>query len=132
MSHYKQYTKSQFEVTMSKISDTYHLAHIYDATEEIEKQSNKKIYEYVYILPTKNPAVSIIIYSSISRKTDMMRDKAGDAVRIIMRWSTKNGFVYKFLGKHLRINTLFVNIRKTLVNAQNGVFNLNYKEFKKA
>lgn len=128
---YRRYNKTQFEVTMSKISDMYHLGRIHDITTEIEKESNMKYYEYVYAMPTRNPAVDFVIYSSISRKDDEMRDNAKDAVRIVMRWATKNGNVYKFLAKHLRIDTLFVNIRKTLVEANENIFNLNYFEFKK-
>ena len=127
---YVQFTKKQFESTMLKISEAYHLAFPYDVTKEVEKTANMKIEEYVYALPTKNPSVKILIYSSVSRKTNAMRNNGSDAVRVVMKWTTKNGDRYKFLAKHLRIKTLFVNIRKTLVAANENIFSLNYKEFK--
>ena len=126
---YRKYTREQFESTMSKISDMYHLAHVYDGTEAIEKESGATIKEHVYVLPTRNPAVCVLIYSSVSRKTGQMRDNGNDAVRLVMRWSTKKGYKYRFLAKHLRIDTLFVNIRKTLVNSTKDVFNLNPQNF---
>lgn len=116
--------------TMHKISATYNLAFSYDVTQEIEFAV--KIEEYVYALPTRNHSVKILIYSSVSKKTNAMRNNGNDAVRIVMKWTTKNGDRYKFLTKHLRIKTLFVNIRKTLVAANNSIFNLKYSEFKKA
>jgi len=129
---YVQFTKDQFEKTMHKISATYTLAFSYDVTQEIEKESAVKIEEYVYAMPTRNPSVKILIYSSVSKKTNAMRSNGNDAVRIVMQWTTKNGDRYKFLAKHLRIKTLFVNIRKTLVAANDSIFNLKYSEFKKA
>lgn len=122
---YTRYTKAQFVQTMRKMADAYHLAYIGNFVPEVDT------YEYVYRMATKNPKVDILIYSAIDKRTNKMRDNGKDAVRLIMRWQTKNGYIYKHLAKHLRIETLFVNIRKTLVDSVASVFNLNYKEFHK-
>ena len=116
---FRKFTKQQFINTLFKISETYGLSFPQDITNQIP---NTK--EYVYQINTKNPVVKILIYSSISVKTGEMRNNGNDAVRIIMKWHTKNGNLHKHLAKHLRINTLFVNIRKTLVEANQNVFNL--------
>lgn len=42
---------------------------------------------------------------------------------------TKNGYVYKKEAKHHRINTLFENIKKSLINCNRQIFDLNYEEF---
>lgn len=122
---YTRYTKAQFVHTMRKMADAYHLAYIGNFVPETET------YEYVYKMKTKNPAVDILIYSAVDKRTNKMRDNGKDAVRLVMRWQTKNGYIYKHLAKHLRIETLFVNIRKTLMDSVSNVFHLNYREFKK-
>lgn len=121
---YKTYTKKQFEYLLRNVLITNRLGFLTDVT---NKQENT--WEYVYEVSTRNKSVSIIIYSSVDLRNDKTRDNGADRVRLVMRWSTKNGDVYKRLARHNRLETLFENVKSSLLNA--NVFNLNYKEFKK-
>jgi hypothetical protein len=97
--------------------------------EEIGTDSDT--WEHVYKISTKNKSVDIIVFSSVDVRTGKTREKGTDCVRLVLRWTTKYGEIYKKLGKHYRLETLFDNMEKTVREAQNSVFNLNGKEFSK-
>lgn len=88
--------------------------------------------EYIYSITTKNRAVDIIIFSSIMYDGNFSRAKGMDAVRVVLRWKTKNGSLYKKIHKHLRVGTLFENLVSTIVSTQKQVFDLDPKMFYKA
>ncbi|MNB72090.1 hypothetical protein D3C81_333580 [compost metagenome] len=128
---YYQFSKKHFEFELKGITlrNGFRSAQLY--TDEYRSEGGET-WEHIYLLPTRNRAVDIIIYSSVDINTNEVRDHGTDAVRVVMRWKTKKGPVYKALHTHQRITTLFKNLENTLTKAQDGVFNLNYKEFSEA
>lgn len=120
---YINFSQKKFEYELKKILIENKLGFLTNITDQYESG------EQIYCISTKNKSVSIILFSSMSLKTSSVRKKGEDAVRIVIKWTTKNGVVYKRVCKHLRINTLFDNIEKTLKSI--NAFNLNYNEFKK-
>lgn len=129
MKRFYQYGKKHFEFELRRLLFKNKIGSMEEITEEFLKESYTE--ECIYKIKTKNPSVSIIVFSSVDVKTNFTRDLGADAVRIVMEWKTKNGFVYKKIGKHLRIDTLFNNVEKSLLKAKAEIFNLNYKEFQK-
>lgn len=99
-------------------------------TEDFKKENDT--WERIYEIPTQNKAVSIVVFSSVDLRTNQTREKGKDAVRIVLKWKTKNGDMYKRIAKHLRIETLFDNLKRSLKEAKSQIFKLNYKEFSKS
>jgi hypothetical protein len=120
---YKRYTKKQFEFLLRGLLIDNKLGFLNDVTSE-----HSNTWEYIYEVSTRNPSVKIIIFSSVDKRTEKTRDNGDDRVRLIMRWTNRKGeHVYKRLARHNRIDTLFNNVKSTLLNAK--VFNLDLKEF---
>lgn len=86
--------------------------------------------EYVYLIKTKNRAVDIIVYSSISREKDKTRACGQDAVRLVYKWSTKNGLLYKKIHKNYRTGNFFNNFEKCLKKAIEDTINLDTRGWK--
>lgn len=124
---YKQFGKSEFEYELRGILIRGRLGFLKDITDEYRKEN--PTWERIYTISTANKAVKILVFSSIDIKTGFVRDHGDDAVRLVMEWTTRNGKVYKRIAKHLRINTLFGNMEKSISKAQGRVFNLKYNEF---
>lgn len=122
---YKVFSKKQFEFLMRGMLINGRLGFM----EEIS--NGEDTWEYVYKISTKNKSVEILVFSSVDIRTGKTREKGSDAVRLVLRWQTKYGYIYKKLAKHYRLETLFQNMEKTIKDAQNNVFNLNGKEFSK-
>jgi hypothetical protein len=99
-----------------------------DFTDEFISEGNQS-FEKIYKITTRNPAVSVLLYSSVSVSDNAVRAKGTDAVRLVLCWQTKQGKRYKKVAKHLRIETLFINIEKTLQGLQEQVFGLKWAEF---
>lgn len=127
---YYQYGKKHFEYGVREQLISNRLGFMKDITEQYIAEGNQT-WEHVYSITTANKAVEIIVYSSVDIRTSYVREHGDDAVRLVLRWKTKNGYLYKRLAKHLRINTLFQNMKKTIESAQKTAFNLNFKEFSK-
>lgn len=131
MVQYYQFTKKHFEYELKGILIRNRMGFMQDITEEWLAEGNSA-WERIYKISTKNKSVDIILFSSIDIRTDSVRDNGTDRVRVITRWKTKNGPVYKKIHHHNRLETLFKNLEITIKNIQSEVFNLNYKEFTKA
>ena len=129
MKRFYEYGKKHFEFELRRLLFKNKIGSMEEITEDFSEESYTE--ERIYKIKTKNPSVSIIVFSSVDIKTNFTREIGADAVRIVMEWKTKNGFVYKKIGKHLRIDTLFNNVEKSLLKAKAEIFNLNYKEFQK-
>lgn len=125
---YYQFSKKHFEYGVREQLIANRLGFLKDITNEYIAEGNDT-WEHVYAVSTANKAVDILIYSSVDMRTAHVREHGDDAVRLVMRWKTKNGYMYKKLAKHLRISTLFQNMKKTIECAQKTVFKLEYKEF---
>lgn len=130
MKRYYQFGRKHFEFGVREFLIKNRLGFLKDITDEYIAKGNET-WERIYTVSNPNKSVDIIIFSSVDIRTDFVREHGDDAVRIVMRWKTKNGYVYKKLGKHLRINTLFNNMHKTIANAQKSIFSLNYNDFSK-
>lgn len=127
---YYKYTRKQFEFKLKGILLKNKCGFMKDITENYKADGNET-WERIYSISTKNKSVEIMVFSSIDINTESVRDIGGDSVKLVMVWNTKNGKVYKKLAHHYRLNTLFSNIEKTIIEAQSQVFGLNYNEFKK-
>lgn len=119
---YKTYSKKQFEFLMRSLLIGKKLGFM-------EEISQADTWEYMYKISTKNKSVDVIVFSSVDIRTGKTRKKGSDCVRLVLRWNTKNGYIYKKLAKHYRLDTLIQNMEKTIKHAHDNVFNLNGKEF---
>lgn len=128
MRKYYQFGKKHFEFGVREFLIANRLGFLKDITQEYLDEGNST-WERIYTVTTSNKAVQIMIFSSVDMRTDYVREHGDDAVRLVMRWKTRNGYVYKKLSKHLRISTLFNNMHKSIAQAQKDVFNLKYGEF---
>lgn len=126
---YYQFGRKHFEYEMRGLLIKNKLGFMEDITDELSLEG--PLWERVYKVSTKNKSLDIIVYSSVDIRTNYVRENSMDAVRLVLRWKTKSGYVYKKISKHLRIETLFFNIKKSLIEANKEVFNLNYREFAK-
>lgn len=130
MKKYYKFSKKHFEFELRGILIRNNAGFMEDITEQWIQEGNET-WERIYKITTKNKAVDIIIFSSIDMRTNSVRDNGDDAVRVVLRWKTKHGYVYKKIHKHYRLKTLFKNLEQTILNTQGQVFNLNFKEFTK-
>lgn len=122
-----RFNRWQFVQTLRRVSETYKLPYIANCK---EKELVDSVEEYIYTMKTPYKAVDILIYSSVDKRTNSMRKNGLDAVRLVYRWKLPDGsYAYKRIGKHLRIKTLFVNMRKTLLKSYHGVKELNSSDF---
>lgn len=127
---YYQFSKKHFEYELREILKRNKSKFMDDITEEWIKEGNVT-WERIYKISTKNRAVDIILFSSIDMRTNKVRESGGDAVRVVIRWTTKNGPYFKKVAKHYRIETLFKNLEETILLTKENVFNLNIKQFTK-
>lgn len=128
MTRYYQFSRKHFEFGMREFLISKKLGFMQEITEQYLSEGNET-WERIYTVSTKNKSVDILIFSSVDMRTNHVREHGDDAVRLVLRWKTKNGYRYKKLAKHLRITTMFQNIEKTIAKAQDCVFELQYKEF---
>ena len=120
---YKQYWKSEFQKNLSTFARTGVMNGWDEISTEIESV-DIPINEYVYRIKLKCKYASII-FSSVDKKTDLTRDKNFDAVRIIYEWKTKNGNIYRKIATRKRVETLFENIKESVVEASKQYDRLN-------
>lgn len=130
MSNYYQFTKAHFEYELKGILIRNKAGFMEDITNDWLKEG-KDTWERIYKISTKNKSVDIILFSSIDIRTGKVRNNGTDRVRVVKRWKTKNGFLYKKIHHHNRLSTLFKNLEQTITTTQKQVFSLNYKEFSK-
>lgn len=113
-----RYSRKQFERELIRIRTSNYLLSWSEITQTFnQKHGEPESLEYIYSFPTKNRSVQILIFSSVDTRTGRNRDKDTDAVRVIYEWGTRKGLIYKKIRKHLRINTLFTNLERTVVLA---------------
>lgn len=110
------YSKKKFEYELSRIRKENGIGGWIDITERVAELSDGEIYEYVYAIPTNINKLNVVIYSSVDFETDVTREIGSDAVRVILLWETKNGILVNHVKKHLRIETLFSNLERTIVD----------------
>jgi hypothetical protein len=120
---YKNYSKKQFEYFLRGLLIENKLGFLSEVTNE-----HGQTWEHIYEVTTRNRAVTIIIFSSVDMRTGRTRENGADRVRLVLRWKTKNGYVYKRIARHNRLDTLFNNIKSTLLNF-NPFGQFDFKEF---
>ena len=128
--NYYKFSKKHFEYELRGILIKNKLGFMEEITDEWVAQG-KETWERIYKISTKNKSVDIIIFSSIDIRTNEVRDNGADRVRVILRWTTRNGVVYKSIHHHNRLKTLFKNLKNTISITQKSVFDLNFGEFTK-
>lgn len=127
---YYQYGRKHFEFEVRGFLIKNRLGFLKDITQQYIAEGNET-WENIYTITTANKSVEILVYSSIDIRTGYVREHGDDAVRMVLRWKTRNGYVYKKLSKHLRIRTLFNNMEKTVKSVRPIIFDLKYNEFSK-
>lgn len=130
MANYYKFSRKHFEYELKGILIRNRLGFMNDITEEWLAEG-KESWERIYKISTKNKSVDIILFSSIDIRTNEVRDNGADRVRVILRWKTKKGDVFKKVHHHNRLETLFKNLEWSIGNAQKEVFELKYTEFSK-
>lgn len=131
MANYYKFSRKHFEFELKGILIRNRMGFMQDITEEMTSQ-NEAIWERVYKISTKNKSVDIILFSSIDIRTNEVRDNGADRVRVVLRWTTKNGVMYKRIHHHNRLQTLFKNLENTISTTQKSVFDLKFNEFTKS
>jgi hypothetical protein len=130
MSNYYNFSKAKFEYELKGISIRNKFSSFVDVTDRLRNIENNLL-ERVYFLTTKNKSVGVLIYSSIDLRTDRVREKGSDAIRLVLVWETKKGNLYKKIAKHLRVTSIFNNLENTLIKVNNDSSNLKVWEFVK-
>lgn len=128
MRQYYKFGKKHFEFNVRDFLIKNRMGFLTDITDEYIAEGGNT-WERIYTISTANKSVQIMIFSSVDVRTSYVREHGADMVRLVLRWKTRNGYVYKSLAHHQRIETLFNNMKKTVENAQKTVFSLNFKEF---
>lgn len=130
MVQYYKFSRKHFEYELKGILIRSRLGFMQDITDEWLNEG-RDTWERVYKISTKNKSVDIILFSSIDIRTNEVRDNGADRVRVVMRWTTRNGVMFKKIHHHNRLKTLFKNLENTIINTQKTVFDLNFKDFTK-
>jgi hypothetical protein len=114
---YHMFNREEFEKELNTIADIYSLKFR-------EINPPHELEELKYEMTTRNPAVRMVIYSSLSRYAEEARDCGKDAVRISMWAFNKDGEPQYRKFKHciLRIETVFENVERAIGEAQRWVY----------
>lgn len=121
---YKPYWKSEFQNCLTSVANKGNLLRWEEISDFLNTEKHR-VWEYVYRFRLKNPAVSIIIFSSVYKETDRSRDISSDAVRIVFEWHTKSDVLYSKVAKKYRVDSLFENLGKELITASELCFDLD-------
>lgn len=115
MANFKIFSRKKFEYELSRIRRENNLSCWNDVTDDYPDS-----WEYIYSIPISYiGGLSILIFSSVDLCEDCTRDIGSDAVRVVYRWNTRNGVLYHHIKKHNRVEKLFINLEKTIVNNYN-------------
>lgn len=123
---YRKFGKAEFEWNMRELKSSLGFRDFLEVTDDLIR-NGYKINERVYLLRTANPSVNILIYSSIDKSNEKVRDIGNDAVRLVLVWNTKKGRYFRKLHKHLRIETIFKNMEKSLKEGKSEAESMKLK-----
>lgn len=127
MANYVQYTKQEFEQeVLSKIVHDARVPGTWVDITDAWRKENPGTFERIYCIPTYNRAVTIIVYSSVDIHTGKVREHGADRVRVIYRWNTRNGMIYRKGAWHNRVEGLFQNLCKTVDGLIKGAGSLSF------
>jgi hypothetical protein len=121
---FRTYTYMQFKAILDLIAKKHGAPGVPTQVTDIFKKESPELWEHIFCVPTKNPAVEIIIYSSVDISTNKTRDYGKDRVRAIFRWRTKNGYIYHKGQWRNRVDSLDENLDSTIEWMMEGSFNL--------
>lgn len=119
-------SKKYFEYKIISGLIKYDLGYLKDYTEKWEDEGHSTD-EYVYIIKTFNKSLDILIFSSISINAN--KSCRNDKVRVILKWKTNYGILYKKFSKFYIDDSLFNNLIKSIDIAKNNAFKLDRREF---
>lgn len=72
--------------------------------------------EYVFSIKTWNKSIFIIVFSSILINTKLWRKIWEDSVKIVYKWETKEGILYRKIAHLQRVEGFFKNFNDTINN----------------
>ncbi|OMD44037.1 hypothetical protein BSK52_00355 [Paenibacillus odorifer] len=133
---YRSFTEGKFRYEMLQIVEKKlvdlkqkYKYTFWNITDEWREKGNET-WELVYVMKTDNPAVDLIIFTSIYEKTRESRDKNEDRVRLVMRWKIQKKYMFGHLKRHNRTENLFKNLGNSIVEAQRrAISRLDYCQF---
>lgn len=114
-SNYVKYSKPQYEYNLNSWKRQRIIGDFLDTQPDLVR-NGYNVNEVVYVVRTHRKDLNILIYTSIDIRSDRVREKGSDAVRVVLVWkNSKTGQrYYRKVKKHLRIKTLFNNLEDTL------------------
>jgi len=121
---YKQYWKSEFERALRSFSSSGYIVGFEEISDELQNDEIP-INEFVYRINLRNKSASIIVFSSVDKRTEKTRSVGADAVRIIYEWKTKNGMIYSKICKRNRVEALFTNVQESITESSEKCMNLS-------
>jgi hypothetical protein len=110
---YYEYSVNEFETKLKEICDI----HGYEVGYFTAKLPLREQKERIYEVTTNNKYVRMLIYSSLGVNGTTCADVGGDAVRVIWYIKFNEKLYYKKFKKHQRIETIFKNLEKTIIEA---------------
>lgn len=113
---YYQFDRQEFEQEISAIAQSRGL--------RVRNITQAKHDELQYEITTSNPAIRMIIFSTLSPRTGEARSNGSDAIRInFFTLNNNKELCYKkFKTRMLRIETVFKNIDKAVEEAQQWAY----------
>lgn len=105
---YTRITKEEFEQFLAEINYDFEI---------VNHPSGEYVYEHSNPIK-KHPEVSVRIFSTIDKRTDVSREKDSDAIRTVI-WDDENEFALGGKTKTLRIKTWKKNLRDKIVETIN-------------
>ena len=132
---YREFTEKQFNFHLYDMYKRKKINNYLNAQPDLVR-NGYNVQEVVYVIRTHRKDVNILIYTSIdvrgeltSKGRNTVRSKGSDAVRVVLvRKNLNTGErYYKKIHKHLRINTLFTNLEKTLETTLKEIQSPSYK-----
>jgi hypothetical protein len=120
---YYQFDRTEFEQELNAIAQSKGL--------KLRNITQDKHEELQYELTTKNPAVRLIIFSTLSPRSGEARSNGADAIRInFWAYDKEKKVCYKkFKTRILRIETVFKNIDKAVEEANEFVYGEEVKKW---
>jgi hypothetical protein len=122
---YVEFSRVEFERKLVGIQYLLGWNEFKDVTSDLEVEG-KTIFERVYEVEFAGKYIRI--YSSIDVRTDRTRESGNDKVKVVSILREDGKEKYCNLGKHVRIHTLFDNIKKTFDKVSEGRIKENYVE----
>lgn len=116
---YVGFSREEFELKLKGIQYLLGWNDFKDVTDQLSS-NGKLMWERIYEFQVDN--IYVRIYSTVDTRTNLTRDSGNDKVKIISVLKSSESEKYFLLSKHVRIISLFDNIKKSL-SRLNSSFN---------